>query len=149
MSKMRLVDAIILGSTNSKQAFGQFEDLDGSRCTLGAALAAVGRPCVGLPRKIVKEVEKEWPHVMQMIGNFNCPACPQQHALLGSLIVHLNDQHFWSREKIAEYITQFEPDQPEAKPMPAPDAEAEPEPVTVPVQSPSTVDKLVHQLVSG
>lgn len=33
----------------------------------------------------------------------SCPACPCS-AYLGSLLIHLNDDHGWSRESIADWL---------------------------------------------
>jgi hypothetical protein len=103
---MKLSAAILLGSTISPQAFGEFQDKNGSRCSLGAALAAVGK---------TSEIEmgfrtavESWAWI-ERDGEFHCPDCHGVARWVLSIIVHLNDVHGRTRERIAEWVATVEP----------------------------------------
>jgi hypothetical protein len=103
---MKLSAAILLGSTMSPQAFEEFQNKNGSRCALGAALAAIGSP-IRLGNGF-RAAAESWPWIEPYV-EFHCPDCDgvASHAL--SLIVHLNDGHKWTRERIAEWVAKIEP----------------------------------------
>ena len=70
---MKLSAAILLGSTMSPQAFGEFQDDNGSRCSIGAALAAVGKPiCFSVVSFHL--AAESWPWIRRDSG-FQCPDC--------------------------------------------------------------------------
>jgi hypothetical protein len=103
---MKLSAAILLGSTLSPQAFAEFEDDNGSRCALGAALAAIGNPIqIGNGFRAAAE---SWPWI-EPYGEFHCPDCDGVASQALSLIVHINDGHKWTRERIAEWVATVEP----------------------------------------
>jgi hypothetical protein len=89
------------------QAFGSFTDLDGGSCALMSALWGVG----------IKEnygamtlVQRAFPQLET--SKTSCPVFGDCHTnlkemQLGVAIVHLNDTHRWSREKIAGWIDEF------------------------------------------
>ena len=113
---MKLSEAILLGSTLSPQAIGVYESADGSRCALGAALAAVGKQCHA-ELEATYALDALWPHLNFCYwghGTLGFPCCPDPNcggiALeLAGAIVHLNDVHFWTREQIAAWAARFEP----------------------------------------
>ena len=112
---MKLSEAIRLGSTLSPQGMGMYEDGEGRRCALGSALAAIGESALsdGIDNiSIDNLISIHWPHVDDLLydGISMCPDdCGATCSELGCLIVHLNDEHGWSREQIADYIAQFDP----------------------------------------
>ncbi len=108
---MLLSEAIMLGSTMGAQIFGR---MTGSvvygnphaSCALGAAALASGHwqdgnVLDGWMHRI------EWPWLA--IGTPTCPICPNTSASPMHLITHLNDDHRWSREMIADYVATIEP----------------------------------------
>jgi hypothetical protein len=125
---MKLSEAILLGSTLSPQGMGMYEDAEGRRCALGSALAAVGETVRPLPEdesdetiRVDKLLSKHWPQIDLPLYDAMCPDdCGGQCLELGCLIVHLNDDHHWSREKIASHVAQIEP--PEAVEVGVPDS---------------------------
>jgi hypothetical protein len=109
---MRLSEAILLGSTMGPQAHGTFqaEHFDGQtyRCALGAALAAMGR-AICCDEQVNLVLDELWPHLRDDTW-LPCPArCGGTSQGLGALIVHLNDMHGWTRERIAEHVATVEP----------------------------------------
>jgi hypothetical protein len=108
---MRLSEAIRLGALIRPQAFGSYF-YDGRSCALGAAMEAAndvdGR---------LASMEDFYQRVSIPFGELR--ACPAkrchwgQHGLndqygADNLVVHLNDYHRWTRERIADYIETLE-----------------------------------------
>lgn len=123
---MKLSEAIMLGSTTTKQAFRAYVTPDGRTCAMGSALHSIGTNLSQLelgPDTQICPLEKVrriclsiWPWTVGMTDQPNCPACGLgEHDYLGGwgdyvgLIIHLNDGHEWTREQIAEYISTIEP----------------------------------------
>jgi hypothetical protein len=85
------------------QAFGDYYQGESASCALGAAYEAMYR----LPRK----VEGQHP-TRDLDWFFDCldtiKPCPEhgcrKRIYLAALIVHLNDDHRWSREQIARWL---------------------------------------------
>ena len=105
---MRLSEAIQLGAMMTSQAFRTLFKGDGA-CALGAALLAVGVA----PEQAGRSVRKRWPWAFAV--NVNCPSCGRAH-LVCQVIVHLNDDHRWTREKIGAWVAEIEPSQPPEDP---------------------------------
>lgn len=85
----------------TEQAFGDYFDGENASCALGAAYEAMYR----LPKHPGKSTrDLDW--------FFDCldtvKACPaegcKKRLFLAAIIVHLNDDHRWSREQIAEWL---------------------------------------------
>jgi hypothetical protein len=102
---MKLSEAILLGSALSPQAAGSYER-NGQRCALGSALAAVGE-WIGSEEEVQLALDRLWPHLA--MPAIICPVCKALPYDLGVLIIHLNDEHFWTREQIAAHVAQFDP----------------------------------------
>jgi hypothetical protein len=100
---MRLSEAIRLGSMMNPQGFGWFSRGQ-QTCAIGAAHKAIGG---------FKNVPEEWAAVLS-VASAECPAC--SHVRItdansragGAIIVHLNDYHRWSRERIADWVESVE-----------------------------------------
>ncbi len=101
---MRLSDAIQLGAMITSQAFRALFQDDGA-CALGAALLAVGVS----PKEARCSVRKLWPWALAV--NADCPSCGLSR-LVCQIIVHLNDDHRWTREKIGAWVAGIEPSPP-------------------------------------
>jgi len=96
---VKLSEAISLGAMLSPQAIGHFTDKNGGRCAWMSAVDAVGRE----------------PHVWGRFGEWTwarrpatCPVC-QGRRRVSDTIIHLNDRHRWSRQRIAEWVAEIEP----------------------------------------
>ncbi len=105
---MKLSDGIILGTTLGPQIFGKyFDDDHRGGCALGSALIAAGATPAAFP------LEWEWAR-----NRRECEATPPCGCVTPDIggysadiiIVHLNDKHKWSREKIAEWVRSIEPE---------------------------------------
>jgi len=60
-----------------------------------------------------RSVRKRWPWAFAV--NVNCPSCGRSR-LVCQVIVHLNDDHRWTREKIGAWVAGIEPSQPPEDP---------------------------------
>lgn len=102
---MRVSEAIRLGSLLVPQGFGfaYSRRVQGAVCANQAAKLAVG----------ANESEEPWPWREEMVER--CPFCVERFRagcgfspdVLG-LVAHLNDDHRWSRERIADYVESLE-----------------------------------------
>ncbi len=95
---MRLSEAIRLGATMKPQHFGMYRDVEGkATCAMGAAFDAIGEDTwiTG------------WDETNRSLNLGKCPEC--RGFVVGNLIVHLNDNHRWSRERIADFVELHEP----------------------------------------
>ena len=94
---MRVSEAMRLGAMLDEQGFGAF-DRDGKTCAMWAAMKAVNR-----------QMPIGWPEILKTVSA--CPACIYERSLdLYSVIVHLNDDHRWTREQIADWMDGIESD---------------------------------------
>lgn len=97
---MRLSEAIRFGSMMSPQAFGGGSIGDG-RCALAAACEAVG-----LDYHESGSSVSAFPILDTYIS---CPSCGCRDSRLGYVIAqHLNDNHRWTRERIADWVATIE-----------------------------------------
>jgi hypothetical protein len=107
---MRLSTAIREGSkVRPQNCGGGYFSKNGEvrSCALGAAYEALGNSPTLSSRvndALYATFSAEFEHVV---------ACPQLHCdsglmLLRTMIVHLNDIHFWSRERIADWVQSIE-----------------------------------------
>lgn len=121
---MRLSEAIRLGAMLKPQAFGDYTDGIGS-CAWGAANEAMGRPVDH------EEVDDAW-LVMLHPPVAHCPACgivalstpiddAEGQGAIAFLVEHLNDDHRWTREAIADWVETIEQQQEQATVIETPD----------------------------
>lgn len=102
MERMSLTEAIRLGAATTRQTRGVFYtgggDVAVRTCALGAALHAMGRLITqdDLSDVVVAIFPELHTPVM-------CPECKVSDEL-GDLVVHLNDEHKWTRNRIADWI---------------------------------------------
>lgn len=111
--KMKLSEAIFMGSLLRPQIHGAYLTKDGS-CALGAALEATGTKPWDLDVYVVGDAHRRvayerFPPLRSMV---KCPDCPCRFNLptptyeLSHIIIHLNDAHLWNREKIADWVAE-------------------------------------------
>ena len=99
--EMALSHAIRLGATMKPQAFGMMW-LAGGSCAVGAAYEAIG-----VTQYDFYNGRGALPELWRIFGRkMPCPDCNEPHF---GIISHLNDQHRWSREKIADWVELHEP----------------------------------------
>lgn len=105
---MLLSEAIRLGAMLKPQSF--YPNLEDGSCALMAAGDAVGI-------RTIWHAEDFWPWLKR---SCQCPACIADFCHVTNLVTHLNDEHRWSREAIAHYISTMEPAtiEPAAQPQP-------------------------------
>ena len=113
---MKLSEAIRLGAMLKPQAFGIMFN-NGGTCALGAAADALGR-LDDIDREVVPFMSEIWPPEWnistQLGGNLaaiilskeriRCPDCTRIYHAVGSVVMHLNDFHCWTREAIADWV---------------------------------------------
>lgn len=115
---MKLSDAILLGSTMRPQIHGRLSDGEGT-CAMGAAYEAAGILDAVLSTKDRDErialKDSRFPGVCSG-ERYSCPcegAARRTECLglssLAQMVAHLNDDHFWTRERIAAWVASVEP----------------------------------------
>lgn len=118
---MRLSEAIRLGAMLKPQHYKYLRS-GGKSCALGAACDAVGIKQEGDADVSMHALFVEFQFLH---AKANCPAC---YAALGvwrrlrgheydveDVIIHLNDDHKWTRERIADWVATVEPPQVESE----------------------------------
>jgi hypothetical protein len=115
---MKLSDAILLGSTMRPQIRRRFSDGEGT-CAMGAAFDGVGILDVIVSTKYGNErmalIESQFPGAYSA-WKYSCPCegaarrteCSDLR-WLAYMVTHLNDDHFWTRERIASWVASVEP----------------------------------------
>lgn len=99
-----LAEAILEGSRRrAEQAFGHYFEGHGRSCALGAAYDGMYH----LPSETGAAKPHQLDRLFDCLENRvrRCPeaGCPKRLAL-GAIIVHLNDDHRWDRERIAHWV---------------------------------------------
>lgn len=104
---LRLSEAIRLGSTMKPQGFFGFHPNGGTQsCALGAAGDAIGITLV-----TIAPLPKEWCDLNRIHPLPPCPVdgCSGVRITFLGTIAHLNDDHRWTRERIADWVELHEP----------------------------------------
>jgi hypothetical protein len=99
-----LAQAISLGARRRpEQAFGHYFVGHRASCALGAAYEGMYR----LPEEAGQILPKRLERLFDCLEG-TIRRCPEdgcrKHLILAAMIVHLNDDHLWSRERIAGWI---------------------------------------------
>jgi hypothetical protein len=98
-----LADAILLGvERREQQSFGTYFGPEGGSCALGAAYEGIYR----LPDDVAGQRPKRLDRFFHCLENVSrrCPAGCRKRVPMAAMIVHLNDDHRWTREQIAAWI---------------------------------------------
>ncbi len=107
MDKITLLSqAIRLGSTFHPQAFSQLVNKSNGQmrtCALGAALEAIGKLDERDPDQQLRN--RFGNDVTELV---ECPLCEGYRYNLLGLVAHLNDEHRWTRERIADWLETYE-----------------------------------------
>lgn len=97
-------DAIRAGAKLRPQGYGYFLQ-EGRSCAFGA-----GREAACDPDAHYSEVYRMYPY-LDVMKDQSCPVCQPftvaSHSL-ASIMFHLNDDHRWTREQIADWLQQEE-----------------------------------------
>jgi len=98
-----LAEYIRAGSTRGPQCFGSYFDEKGGSCALGAVYEGVYH----LPREHGKLIPDHLERLFRCLDEMTkkCPQGCSKRLPLASMIVHLNDDHVWTREQIADWLT--------------------------------------------
>jgi hypothetical protein len=97
-----LAQAILAGvERRPVQSFGEYFGENGGSDALGAAYEGIFR----LPRDVRGYHPRVW-RLFDFLENTarRCPAPCHKYLPIAALMVHLNDDHQWSRERIAAWI---------------------------------------------
>ena len=86
-----------------EQMFGAYFDGTKRSDALGSAYEAIYRLPADATGIRPKGIYKFFACLDDRVRRCPEPGCKKQH-LLDTLIIHLNDDHQWSRERIADYI---------------------------------------------
>jgi hypothetical protein len=108
-----LAEAIRFGAQRRpEQAFGDYFKGRHASCALGAAYEGLYR----LPEEVGQLHPKRLDRLFECLeGTIRvCPEGCRKQLILAAMIIHLNDDHRWDRERIAAWVAG--PRQPEPKP---------------------------------
>ena len=106
---MKLSDAILRGSTMGPQIRHQLSNGKGT-CAWGAAYLALGILGKAITQDPRADPRVIWPWTKAKF--VNCPVCWEKVHVITAISDHLNDSHFWTRERIAEWVARVEPSEP-------------------------------------
>lgn len=98
-----LAQAILDGAhRRPDQAFGEYFEGSRASCALGAAYEGMYR----LPRQADGVRPKHLERLFDCLENTlrSCPEGCRKRLALGAMILHLNDDHHWTRERIAAWV---------------------------------------------
>jgi hypothetical protein len=98
-----LAEAILTGAKRRpEQSFGSYFGPEGGSCALGAAFEGIYL----LPADAHDAVPKRMDRFFDCLEGVSrrCPAGCKKHIPIGAMIVHLNDDHLWTREQIAHWL---------------------------------------------
>lgn len=114
---MRLSEAIREGSKDTRPAYGWLGDGYVDACAMGAALIATGVEWIGKGRAHIIEVYRLYFRQAWNLYMSDCPlscgwmanAIVDQHgnryaSSILNIVTHLNDDHRWTREAIADWV---------------------------------------------
>jgi hypothetical protein len=100
--EVELAEAILTGVLRRpRQSFGAYFGPEGGSCALGAAYEGIHL----LPRDVRGFRPRVW-RLFDILENVSrvCPEGCRKRIPLAPMIVHLNDDHQWSRERIAQWV---------------------------------------------
>ena len=113
----QLAEAIITGTQRRPaQSFGSYFGPEGGSCALGAAFEGIYLLPEHAEGTHPERLDRFF-HCIDYVAR-RCPAGCKKSVPLGALIVHLNDDHRWTREQIASWLRgeRVGPAKEEAKP---------------------------------
>lgn len=103
-----LSEAIREGAKLAPQVCGFGMVARGATCALGAALHALTGMLPFDSSHGYDVIESTYPYANAADPNLRCPACNMTVPRLLMGVYHLNDAHRWTRERIADFVEQYE-----------------------------------------
>ena len=103
--QLELADAIAAGAQRRpRQAFGEYFSEEGGSCALGAAYEGA----YALPRETDHTIRPRLHRIFDCLENVRrrCPVGCNKRLPLNAIILHLNDDHHWTREQIVDWLKQ-------------------------------------------
>lgn len=103
LQERELAQAMLDGiARRPEQSFGEYYRGRHSSCALGAAYEGLYR----LPRNADGIKPRRLDLLFECLDSEVrvCPACGRKRLPLGAIIIHLNDHHQWTRERIAAWL---------------------------------------------
>ena len=98
-----LADAILTGAhRRPTQSFGSYFGPEGGSCALGAAFEGIYLLPAHAEGTHPERLDRFF-HCIDYVSR-RCPAGCKKQVPIGALIVHLNDDHRWTREQIASWL---------------------------------------------
>jgi hypothetical protein len=99
--QIELADAIAEGARRRPQAFGEYFDEHGGSCALGAAYEGA----YSLPDD-AHAIRPRMHRLFDCLENVRrrCPEGCLKRLPLNAIILHLNDDHHWTRERIVAWL---------------------------------------------
>ena len=114
---MTLADAIRKGAMQRGQArWILYDPVNHTSCVLGALLEGVfGTPAPDYDAMVRVTLREMFPQLVEPIACPSCQSTQSQHlpgppTLTEIMVDHLNDQHGWTREQIADWLDTLPPD---------------------------------------
>jgi hypothetical protein len=98
-----LAEAIRFGAKRRpNQAFGEYYHGPRASCALGAAFEGLYR----LPEEVGQLHPKRLDRLFDCLEGTlrTCPEGCKKRVILAAMIIHLNDDHRWDRERIARWV---------------------------------------------
>ena len=98
-----LAEAIRFGARRRPdQAFGEYYHGPRASCALGAAFEGLYR----LPEEVGQLHPKRLDRLFDCLEGTirSCPEGCRKRVILAAMIIHLNDDHHWDRERIAVWV---------------------------------------------
>jgi hypothetical protein len=98
-----LAEAIRFGARQRpEQAFGEYYQGRHASCALGAAYEGLYR----LPEEVGQLHPKRLDRLFDCLEGTirSCPEGCKKRLILAAMIIHLNDDHHWDRERIAAWV---------------------------------------------
>ena len=98
-----LAEAIRFGARRRpEQAFGEYYQGHHASCALGAAYEGLYR----LPEEVGQLHPKRLDRLFDCLEGTirSCPEGCKKRLILAAMIIHLNDDHHWDRERIAAWV---------------------------------------------
>ena len=114
---MKLSEAIIAGAKLRPQAFGHYftgtTRTDACSCVVGCVYEATFEDAVLSHDALVNQIEQLCSRFDLLRGHekMYCPECAGEeckHDCLLNILIHLNDDHRWTREQIAAWVAERE-----------------------------------------
>lgn len=121
MSELKFSEAMRLGAALVPQCRGEYihrwpSGVVSGACALGAVHVALADRAVLTDETAAKAFEDSlsdrilsdrWPFIDSAVAG-RCPVCALRFYTIASGVIHLNDQHKWTRERIAEWVEPIE-----------------------------------------